>query len=192
MLIDEVVKEILDSLTKRERLIITKRYGFNKDKIYTQGEIASIINVSRGRISQLETNIIASVTSSNYFSKLTLSLKNSTRIILESLADGDGSIKRDEINNVIKKLYGEKLFAINIVYKSVIEWLNKVTRAGRTAWYINESDYPLLINSTNDNNGNSSSISLSPKPNDEELQKNTEVIELILIFDEEEDTIILT
>ena len=50
----EVVKDVLDSLTRRERKVLRLRFGINMNHDYTLEEIAKIMDLSRERIRQLE------------------------------------------------------------------------------------------------------------------------------------------
>ena len=56
------VELLLDKLTKRERLVLTLRYGFYNNKCLTLGEIASICSVTRERIRQIEATAIRKIT----------------------------------------------------------------------------------------------------------------------------------
>lgn len=55
--LSEQIKELntyLNELNPREREIIEMRYGLNKNKSYTQKEIAKIYNISRSYVSRIE------------------------------------------------------------------------------------------------------------------------------------------
>lgn len=58
------VKEILEKyLDKRERLVITKRFGLDGEAPLTQKEVASLLKVSRSYISRIETKALATIRS---------------------------------------------------------------------------------------------------------------------------------
>lgn len=53
-LLKEALKEVLETLTDREKKIIYLRFGLDNNKIHTLEEIAGIFSISRERIRQLE------------------------------------------------------------------------------------------------------------------------------------------
>ena len=54
-----VLREAVESLPPRERLIIEMRYGFKDDRELTQKEVADALGISQSYISRLEKKIIA-------------------------------------------------------------------------------------------------------------------------------------
>lgn len=54
-----VLREAVESLPPRERLIIEMRYGFKGDRELTQKEVADALGISQSYISRLEKKIIA-------------------------------------------------------------------------------------------------------------------------------------
>ena len=54
-----VLREAVESLAPRERLIIEMRYGFTGDRELTQKEVADALGISQSYISRLEKKIIA-------------------------------------------------------------------------------------------------------------------------------------
>jgi RNA polymerase sigma factor (sigma-70 family) len=50
----EVMKDVLDSLTRRERKILRLRFGIGMNHDHTLEEISKIMNLTRERIRQLE------------------------------------------------------------------------------------------------------------------------------------------
>ena len=54
-----ILREAVESLAPRERLIIEMRYGFKGDRELTQKEVADALGISQSYISRLEKKIIA-------------------------------------------------------------------------------------------------------------------------------------
>ena len=55
----ELLHKYLDVLNKREKDIIIKRYGLYNSEIYTQKDVANILNISRSYVSRIEKRAIA-------------------------------------------------------------------------------------------------------------------------------------
>ena len=55
----EVIRRALETLTEREREIISLRYGFGSERELTQKEVADILGISQSYISRLEKKIIS-------------------------------------------------------------------------------------------------------------------------------------
>ncbi len=55
----EQIKEVLDSLTPKEREIVIMRFGLDDGRIKTLKEIGEIFNISRERVRQIETKAIS-------------------------------------------------------------------------------------------------------------------------------------
>ena len=53
-----LIREVIQTLPERDRQIILLRFGFINDKIYTQKEIAQMLNLSQAQISRLIPKII--------------------------------------------------------------------------------------------------------------------------------------
>jgi len=54
----EALKKELNTLTEREKLIMTLRYGLNNTDDYTQKEVAEILGISQSYISRIEKKVI--------------------------------------------------------------------------------------------------------------------------------------
>src|SRR5207248_7462920 len=52
------IEEVFDSLTAREQLVLTLRYGLDDDQPQTLAEVAAQLGISEARVSQLETRAI--------------------------------------------------------------------------------------------------------------------------------------
>ena len=50
----EEVRELLDTLTERERQVVRMRYGLGEEKPQTLEEIGSALGVTRERVRQIE------------------------------------------------------------------------------------------------------------------------------------------
>ena len=59
----EVIRRALDTLSDREREIISLRYGFGLERELTQKEVADILGISQSYISRLEKKIISKLRS---------------------------------------------------------------------------------------------------------------------------------
>lgn len=56
--ISKLSEKISEVLTKREKTVITLRYGLNNNKVHTQNEVASILDISRSYVSRIEKKAI--------------------------------------------------------------------------------------------------------------------------------------
>ena len=54
----EALEKEINALDKRDRQIMTLRYGLNNTKEYTQKEVAEILNISQSYISRIEKKVI--------------------------------------------------------------------------------------------------------------------------------------
>ena len=54
----DVVNEVLEQLSVREREIVDMRYGFSSGKEMTQKEVADVLNISQSYISRIEKKIL--------------------------------------------------------------------------------------------------------------------------------------
>jgi len=55
----EQIKEVLDSLQKKEREIVVMRFGLDDGRIKTLKEIGEAFNISRERVRQIETKALS-------------------------------------------------------------------------------------------------------------------------------------
>ena len=58
-----MIRRALDTLSDREREIISLRYGFGLERELTQKEVADILGISQSYISRLEKKIISKLRS---------------------------------------------------------------------------------------------------------------------------------
>ncbi len=71
-LMERINASINKKLSKREREILTKRYGLNGEKVYTQKELAKQLNISRSYVSRIEAKaleLIKDDLAKNYYEK---------------------------------------------------------------------------------------------------------------------------
>lgn len=54
----EVLNQEIDSLNKRDKQIMTLRYGLNNTKEYTQKEVAEMLGISQSYISRIEKKVV--------------------------------------------------------------------------------------------------------------------------------------
>ena len=58
---EKYLKEELNNLNEREKLIMTLRYGLNKGEEYTQKEVAEYLGISQSYISRIEKKVIGKI-----------------------------------------------------------------------------------------------------------------------------------
>lgn len=59
----EFLKKEIETLNKRDKEIITMRYGLNNTREYTQKEVAEILGISQSYISRIEKKVIRKLAS---------------------------------------------------------------------------------------------------------------------------------
>ena len=57
----ELLKREIDNLDKRDKEIMTLRYGLNNTKEYTQKEVAQMLGISQSYISRIEKKVISNI-----------------------------------------------------------------------------------------------------------------------------------
>ncbi|MCA8961370.1 MAG: sigma-70 family RNA polymerase sigma factor, partial [Planctomycetes bacterium] len=55
---DELLRQVLGTLTRRERLVLELRYGLTESQSYTLEEVSQVLGISRERVRQIEGNAI--------------------------------------------------------------------------------------------------------------------------------------
>ncbi len=72
-MMEKINRSIDKHLTPREKEIITKRYGLNGEKVYTQKELADALGISRSYVSRIEAkalDLIKDELAQNYYDKM--------------------------------------------------------------------------------------------------------------------------
>ena len=72
-MMEKINRSIDKHLTPREKEIITKRYGLNGEKVYTQKELADALGISRSYVSRIEAkalDLIKDDLAQNYYDKM--------------------------------------------------------------------------------------------------------------------------